>query len=307
MQEPLPLFNSPISKKRINHYFERKETPLETSDIGYNYTVLASCFLPYRDPGVPHWERRNGKYSLILSAGAIHDPHDPNTLLELGLPYGPKPRIFLCYLNSIAIKRKSPVVPVPRTMTGMIKALGYEPTGGEKGNIGTFKDQMMRLASCYFTVVGPGPRGGESYTKAPPIKEFSVWMQPDQKANIWPSEIILTGEYFESLREHAIPYDIRALRDIQNNARAMDIFLWFSQRLPRLTKPLLMKWLDLFELFGGGMARDSNRAFKKIFRREAFAARIACPGCKMEETPEDFLFYPLLSPVPRKSAPISGS
>jgi hypothetical protein len=298
MTEPLPLFTKPISQKRIQRHFERRETPLETSDIGYNYTVLASCFLPYRDPGVPHWERRNGKYSLILSAGAIHDPNDPDTLLELGLPYGPKPRIFLCYLNSIAIKRQSPIVPVPKTMTGMLKALGYEPTGGEKGNIGTFKDQMMRLASCYFTVVGPGPRGGESYTKAPPIQEFSVWMQPD-RASIWPSEIILTREYFESLRDHAIPYDIRALHDIQNNARAMDIFLWYSQRLPRLTKPLFLKWSDLFELFGGGMARGSNRAFKKIFRQDAFAARLCYPGCKMEENKEGFLFFPSPPAVPK--------
>jgi hypothetical protein len=299
MAEPLPLFNSPISRKRIERHFERRETPLETADIGYNYTVMASCFLPYRDPGKTHWERKNGKYSLILSAGAIRNPDSPDTLLELGLPYGPKPRIFLCYLNSLAIKRKSPIVPVPRTMTGMLKALGYEPTGGEKGNIGTFKDQMMRLASCYFTVVGPGPRGGETYTKSAPIKEFSIWMQPDHKANIWPTEIILTNEYFESLRDHAVPYDVRAMRDIQNNARAMDIFLWFSQRLPRLNKPLFLKWLDLFDLFGGDMAKTSQRAFKKIFRQDAFAARLCYPGCKMEETPEGFLFYPSLSPVPR--------
>jgi hypothetical protein len=298
MADQLALFSG-INQKRIERHFKRRETPLQTSDIGYHYTVLASCFLPYRDPGVSHWERRNGKYSLILSAGAIHDPNNPDTLLELGLPYGPKPRIFLCYLNSVAIKRKSPIVPVPRSMTGMIRALGYEPTGGNKGNIGTFKDQIMRLASCYFTVVGPGPHGGESYTKSAPIKEFSVWMPLDHKPNIWPSEIILTGEYFESLRDHAIPYDIRALHDIQNNARAMDVFLWFSQRLPRLAKPLLMKWDDLFDLFGGGMAKRSSRAFKRIFRKDAFAARLCYDGCKMEETREGFLFYPSPTAVPR--------
>jgi Plasmid encoded RepA protein len=301
MQEPLPLFNTPISQKRIQSHFERRETPLETSNIGYNYTVLAQCFMPYRDPKVSHWERRNGKYSLILSAGVIHHPDSPETLLELGLPYGPKPRLFLCYVNSLAVKRQSPIVPVARSMSAMLTELGLGRRGGPRGSINSFKSQVMKLAACHFTLVGPGARGGETYTKAPPIKQFNVWMpqQADHKANVWPNEIILTEDYYQSLRDHAIPYDVRALRTVQNNARAMDIFLWFTQRLPRLTKPLLMKWPDLFELFGGGLDIRNRRLFKKTFREDAFAARMAYAGCKMDETPEGFLFYPSPPSVPK--------
>jgi hypothetical protein len=184
-------------------------------------------------------------------------------------------------------------------MTGMLKELGFPPTGGVKGTIHSFKSQVMKLASCNFTIVGPGPKGGETYTKAPPIRQFSVWIPPQGKVNVWPNEIVLTDDYFKSLLDHAVPYDVRALQDLQNNARAMDIFLWFVQRISRLSKPLLMKWNDLFELFGGGMGKGSQRAFKQVFREDAFAARMAFGEAKMDETPEGFLFYPSLSAVPR--------
>jgi hypothetical protein len=302
MAEQIQLFTRPVDIERFESHIERQKTPLQTSDIGYIYTVLAQCFLPYRDPKVSHWERRNGKYSMILSAGAVHHPNKPGALLELGLPYGPKPRLFLAFINSVAVKRQSPVVPVARSMTGMLRALGFEPRGGPRGTITSFKNQIMKLAACNFTIVGPGPKGGETYTKAPPIKQFSVWI-PTQaespKSNVWPTEIVLTDDYFESLKYHAVPFDFRALGDIQNNARAMDIFFWLTQRLPRLNKPLTMKWADLFELFGGNLDIRNRRLFKQTFRDDALAAKLCYPSARMEETNEGFTFHPSPRLVPR--------
>jgi len=299
MTDQLALF-SPINQKRIEKHFERREKPLATSDIGYQYSTLTGCFLPYRDPGVRSWEHRNGKYSLIISAGAIRSPDNSGELLELGLPFGPKPRLFLAFINSLAVKRQSPVVPVGRSMTAMLKELGFQPNGGLKGTVHSFKKQIMRLAASHFVVAGPGPKGGELYTKASPIRQFNVWLPLTNSKNIWPREIVLTEEYFRALLDHAVPYDVRALQSLQNNARGMDIFLWFSQRLTRLNKPLHMKWPDLIELFGGNLAPTSNRAFKRIFRRDSFGARIAFGECRMEETRAGFLFYPATSPVPRR-------
>ena len=296
------LLFSHANQKRFDAYLERRESPLETSDIGFIYSTLAQCFLPYRDPGVNHWERHNGKYSLLLSAGAIHDPSNPDKLLELGLPYGPKPRIFMCYINSLAVKRKSSVVPIPRTMSALLKELGLGRRGGPRGSIGVFKDQLMRLAGCAFTIVGPGPKGGETYTKAPPIKAFTVWLPPNHKSTVWPTEIVLTDDFFQSLQSHAIPYDIRALRSVQSNARALDIFLWCTQRLPRLNKPLMMTWDDLFDLFGGGIAKSNQRLFRQKFRADLLAARMAYPAARMEEVKEGYLLQPSPTSVPRLRA-----
>ena len=76
-----------IDRKRLNSLQERTETPLADDDIWYIHTVLAQCFLPYKDPKTSHWKRQNGKYSIMLSAGAVSDPHDSRGIIEVGLPY----------------------------------------------------------------------------------------------------------------------------------------------------------------------------------------------------------------------------
>ena len=118
MAEQILLFTKPADVKRFESYLERRDSLPAGADIGFLYNVLCQCFMPYRDPGVSHWERRNGKYSVILSAGAVHDPSNPENLLELGLPYGPKPRIFHIPSNyvveAVTTDRKPPEVRICR-------------------------------------------------------------------------------------------------------------------------------------------------------------------------------------------------
>jgi hypothetical protein len=66
-------------------------------------------------------------------------------------------------------------------------------------------------------------------------------------------EIVLTTDYYNSLKDHAVPFDFRALKAIQQKPRAQDIYLWMTQRLCRLDamKPLLLRWQELYEMFGG--------------------------------------------------------
>ena len=98
-----------VDLKRLNSLHERTTTDLSHENIWYIHTVLASCFLPYRDPKTAHWMRENGKYSIILSAGATKDPRNPKQLMEVGLPYGAKPRLFQSYICTQVIKGPSVV------------------------------------------------------------------------------------------------------------------------------------------------------------------------------------------------------
>ena len=132
------------------------------------------------------------------------------------MPYGPKPRLFQSYICTQVIKQQSPVIPVERSMSAMMQELGLQVTGGNRGTIKPFKEQITRFAACNFTLVGPGPRGTRRHIKTPPIKRFDVWFPPDpNQETLWPSEIVLTDDYYYSLKDHAIPFDFRALRVIQ--------------------------------------------------------------------------------------------
>jgi hypothetical protein len=262
--------------------------------------VLAQCFLPYRDPKTERWHRKNGEFSILLTAGALEDGKAPEGFRVIGLPFGAKPRLFQSYICTQAVKLQSPVVPVERSMTAMMGELGYEAKGGKRGTIASFKDQITRFARCGFTLVGPGPRNAlRKYVDATPIKTFDVWFppHPDQET-LWPSEIVLTDEYFHSLKDHAVPFDFRALQAIQNKPRSQDIYLWMTQRLCRINhrKPLLMRWTDLYAEFGG---QSSLRKFKENFPADLAAARASYPDAQLEPHARGYLFHASRAPVPK--------
>jgi hypothetical protein len=288
-----------IDRKRLDQLQERTTTALSHEDIWYIHVVLAQCFLPYRDPKTRDWTRQNGVFSIFLTAGLLRDPHCPAETRVAGLPYGAKPRLFQSYVCTQAIKQKSPVIPVERSMTAMMRELGLGNSGGKEGTIKAFKEQTTRFASCHFTIVGPGQRGGDTYIKAAPIRKFDVWFpgNADQEM-LWPSEIVLTDEYYDSLRDHAIPYDFRALKAIQNKPRSQDIYLWMTQRLCRLShnKPLLMKWKDLYEMFGG---ISPLGAFKRDFPTDLTAALTSYPDARLERHKEGYLFHASPPPIPK--------
>jgi hypothetical protein len=58
-----------VDRKRLDHLQERTEAPLASDDIWFIHTVLAQCFLPYRDPQTHDWTRQNGDFSIALMAG----------------------------------------------------------------------------------------------------------------------------------------------------------------------------------------------------------------------------------------------
>ena len=47
-------------------------------------------------------------------------------------------------------------------------------------------------------------------------------------------EILLTEGFFDHLREHAVPFDENAVRQIRESATSLDLYTWLSYRLPRI-------------------------------------------------------------------------
>lgn len=290
-----------IDRKRLDGLQENTMQNVQGDDIWYIHTVLAQCFLPYRDPDSRDWDRKNGKISICLTAGKVRDPDSETGSRIVGLPFGAKPRLFMTYVNTQAVKNRSPVIPVERSMTAMIKELGLNPSGGKRGTITSFKEQVTKLAACNFRIIAPDSKSGVySHVNAEPFKRFDVWFAPNaEQQTLWPSEIILSTEFYDNLVEHAVPYDMRGLRLIQSNARAQDIYLWMTQRLCRIPrdKPLFMTWDMLREMFGGQMT--DVRHFPREFKKALLAARTAYPDSKIEEEDNGFRFLHSPPPIPK--------
>lgn len=144
----------------------------DPESILYLHSVMCQTGLPYRNPGdnVRVWDRINGGVHLRVRAGEAMHP-EQGRLVDLGLPYGPKPRLLLAYLNAEALRQRSPVIEVEGSLTGFVRAMQMDPTGR---NIATIKDQLARLSGAHITL--GIARDGEALTiKSDIISAFTLW------------------------------------------------------------------------------------------------------------------------------------
>jgi len=224
---------------------------LEQSDIHHVHSILALCALPYRK--LPdeqhHYTREYGKMSLTVQSGFLKDPHSGKMIMQ-GLPYGTKARLLQLYICTRALRQQSPEVEIEESMSGFIRSLGFDVTGGKKGSIVLFKEQLQRLAACNMTLGFWDGQSRARTVKANPIESFEVWFpeDPDQKM-LWPSKVTLSQKFYDSLVEHALPVDIRIYSALSQSSRQMDIILWLAYRLKSLNSKYFLTWDILKEQF----------------------------------------------------------
>ena len=238
-------------------------TERDPESILYMHTVMCQTGLPYRNPGddVRVWDRINGAVHLRIRAGEAMHP-ELGRLVDLGLPYGSKPRLLLAYLNAEALRQQSPVIEVERSFTAFVRALNLAPHGR---NINTIKDQLSRLAAAHITL--GMVKDGEALTiKSDIISAFSLWWSKDNRQRVlWPSTVRLSPDYFDSLTRHAVPLHDAALMALSGSAMGLDVYAWLAQRLHRIEpgKRVFISWPALQAQFGWHY--DRLRKFREVF------------------------------------------
>ncbi len=238
--------------------------PEDVKDILYQHSVLCQTCMPYRDPGEARlWSRRNGMIKLELQAGRVMDP-TTDDFVDVGLPFGPKPRLVLYHLNAEAMRTQSPILNLEDSLTAFVKrTLGLD-VGGR--TIKTVKDQLNRLAASDFRL-GASKDGRAVTIKGAVIEGLELWAPKDERQRVlWATQVMFGQRYFESLLEHAVPLNEEAVTRLSHSAMGLDIYTWLAQRLHRVdpVKPAFVPWISLKEQFGHGYERMDN--FKRVFR-----------------------------------------
>jgi hypothetical protein len=287
--------------KSIQRLFEDSAEESDANiPILYQHSVLCQTCLPFRDPGdqVRSVERTNGLVSLIVAAGQAFHP-DTRRFVDVGLPYGPKPRLVLYHLNAEALRTRSPVIELEDSLTAFVKrTLGLDPKGR---NIRTVKDQLARLSAADFrigTIVG---EGRAVTLKGCVIEGFDLWVTKDvRQRTLWPTMVQFSQRYFESLTRHAVPLNETAIARLSHNAMALDIYTWLAQRLYRIGegKGVLVPWTSLWEQFGHGYARI--RKFRAIFTSTLKQVKAVYPDAKFELSAEGMRLKHSRPPVGRR-------
>lgn len=238
-------------------------------EIDFLHTVHCQCGLPYRAPanGLRVWERRQGFVTLRVEAGSAMDPRT-GKFVELGLPYGAKPRLVMIHLASEAKRKNSPIIDVEDSMTAFARSLGLDTNGP---SLRHFRDQLARLAAATVRL-GMLKDGNSVQINTPIISAFDLWYpeEPGQKV-LWPSHVQLSPAYYDSLKHHSVPLDHRAIGALATSALALDVYFWLAQRLRRVpaNRTDRISWSALHEQFSQGNERlnDFRRRFLDSLRR----------------------------------------
>lgn len=258
---------SPIQQRLLDSSVSIQQD--KPQNIVFQHTVLCQTCLPYRDPGdgTRIWDRTNGLIALRVKAGEAMHPE--KGWIDLGVPFGPKPRLILCYLNTQAILRQTPVIEVEDSLTAFVKRVGFDSHGR---NIRIIKEQLARLsaADLRFGIATSSETARTFAGKV--VADFELWFPKNEKQRVlWPTSVTLSRDYFETLQNHAVPLDERALAALSHSAMALDIYAWLAQRLHRIApgKEALIPWTShngtsLMDQFGFGYA--SLRKFRQVFR-----------------------------------------
>lgn len=305
---PRPLPNSstglarnaptPIQRRLIDGHAEIAAD--EPEAIVYQHTVLCQIGMPYRNPGdqTRVWDRKQGQVRLRIEAGSAMHP-ETEEFFEVGLPFGPKPRLILAHLNAEALRTGSPTIEVEDTLTAFLRRLHLD-TGGR--SLSVVKQQLSRLAAARIMLgVKTGPRSAATYNLPPIVSAFDLWFDKhDRQRILWSSTVQLSEEYFRTLSEHAVPLDERAVANLSHSAMGLDIYAWLAQRLHRVpaNRAQFITWAAVKDQFGSHYAKMYK--FRQVFKTTLKAVQTQYPAARLEMDHRGMTLFNSAPPVSKR-------
>jgi len=184
-------------------------------------------------------------------------------------------------------------------MSAFIKCIGLNLDGK---TINEVKNQLRKIATSTLSLGYCDNENGRQ-VDLKIVKAFDLWFPKNEKQRVlWPTNVQLSDDYFNSLVNHAIPLDERALAALSHSAMALDIYAWLAQRLHRINpkEPQFLTWKAVKEQFGRGYHHMYK--FKQIFRKTLALARSQYPqACIHEDRKTGFWLHNSPSPIEKKT------
>lgn len=291
-----------IQQRLLDLGTEIATTPPE--ELAFQHSILAQTCLPASKPpdGLLVWERQQGRARLRVEAGSVIDPAT-GKYIQLTLPHGSKARLLLMHLNSEAIRRQSPIIPVEASMSAFFRRLMGKRMDGRQVRI--LKTQLSALAAAQFRIgITDTDRAFQVNTQV--IGAFDLWLRNEEGQKIlWPSTLRLSQDYYDSLARFAVPLDERAIAALAHSALALDIYCWLAQRLHRISegKPQSLSWAALYEQFGQGYAEV--RFFRRDFLKLLGQVSTVYPAARLSADRRNLVLEQSPPPVARRLIAVS--
>ena len=281
---------SKIGARRSKLVYEAFQEEPDDRELLFQAAAMCHTFFPRREPEQePNkiWKQRSGKFVLYITPMAFPDPLTGEETYS-GLPYGPKARVLLANLNTIAIQKQTRTIEIANNPAKFLKDIGLTDGGNQ---LAIIQDQMHRLANCVLRTF---------YLDEQEETGETVPIVTRTKRTQWTSQITLSQEYFKHLSDHPVPLAKTHLAALSNNATALDLYCFLAHRLHRVPdgKPQFLAWKTIYDQFGGEY--DRVRAFRSNFLKVWKLVKCVYTDAKIEEKgTKGLLLYHSAPPIPK--------
>ena len=283
---------------------------LEEPIPSFLHSALCAMSLPVRRPADDTLPiiRQDGQYTLAITPRPVLCRIDgqPQQMTVLGVPYGSLPRLVLIHIMTEAVRTKSRHIVLGTSFTDWMRRMGFRTVSyGPRGSATLIRQQLDRLLACEWMIRWDKKTAqGDEEFAVKEVKLTNDYAGVNGRSGGFSREIMLTEGFFDHLREHAVPLDENAIRQLRDSATALDLYTWLAYRLPRLSKnrPALISWPQLAVHFGN--EGKNIRKFRQTIR-EAWDRHVSAvyPDARAEFDTTAVRLYP--SPAPLARRPLS--
>jgi hypothetical protein len=255
--------------------------------------VLAS--MPHSEPKETFYTRENGHYKLTMVA-------NPN----IGLPYGPIPRLLFAWITTEAVRKKKRTLVLGKSLSAFMRQLDLEPKGGVRGTIRALKEQMIRLFSTTISCTYSDDDRAAGLQMLL-VDSYDLWWTPKDpgQLGLQDSTIVLSEKFFTELTTSPVVFYMEALKALRKSPMALDIYMWLTYKNSYSRNEMLLSWESLQLQFGAGYPNDSQGKadFKRKFKEALKKVSLAYPEAqKLKALKEGLKYVPGEPHVPKLTA-----
>ena len=257
-------------------------------DLGFMARLMALCSLPRSNPGDrKEYVRRNGPYTLVMSAGGLNK-----------LPFGNLPRLLLAWVCTEAVQTRSRVLVLGKSLSDFMRSLGVYSSSGGRGGVQTrLRNQMDRLFNAHVSLIYEDEYGKATVNSLIADSTAFWWnpRRPDQPS-LWDSKIELSEKFFNEIIRHPVPLNMNTLTALKRSPLGLDLYLWLVYRTFALRAPKRLTWRLLYSQFGVDPAQAGDKRTVDAFRtdclRELKKIKLAWPSLNYTTAPGVLILLP---------------
>lgn len=277
----------------------------ERDGVGVTYSGFCQAALPHkRLPDGEAWVRRGDHVALMVEPGRLLRPGSAEPEM-VGVPFGSRARLILLYLQTRAVRTGSREVELGRSMRDWLQRMGI-PHGGK--SYAEVRDQAARVSTCKLTFYYTAAKGRTGFSNERIVDDGLMLLAEDEVGGAaggageaprggttFVERVRLSESFHAALRRHPVPIWEPALRHIQNNSMALDLYVWLAYRLHVLERPTPVRWAALHGQFGAGF--KALRHFRPTFLANLRLAMATYPDARVDAGEEGLVLHPSRPPI----------